>query len=584
MTLLAYDVEVFSHNSMVVFKDMEGKTVQVFSSSLDGLGEYLDQGLITDAGYGDLEDFIRGKTLVGYNNYGYDDYILYAMSKKLPQSVIKAWNDSIIGKGSLVNMKKIEVCQTLDCFQQINVMKPGLKKVEGNMGVSIVESTIDFTIDRPLTPQENLEVLKYCEYDVLQTVEIYKMRKQYWQTKADVVDMMEEDHLKDRAMKWNTTSIVAQILRPKRRAPARRLVPDDLLEMVPTEVAEMWRELDTTIDFKFKKRKVVVEEFGNIIEFGWGGLHGAPKGIVRRENVRLADVQSMYPNILINFGGLGEKTDHYKRILARRLELKKQGRKKEQEPLKLILNSTYGLLNNQYSQLNNPHLAFSICIYGQISLYVLSQRLAAIGAEIININTDGVAYRYSGDEDQQVFAEWEKEFGMTLETEQFTTWIQANVNNYLAVTESGYVVTKGGDVSKYHDHNYFANNDIRIVQMALVDYLIKGIPIQETLMNYLDEPILYQYVLQAGHTFQGVVTSDEPDVLLPTKVNRVFATKRDGVEILKKRQDGGLVKFADAPLKMKVWNGDVKDLEDFRDWADLQWYYDLTRKALERWE
>lgn len=290
MTLLAYDVEVFSHNSMVVFKDMEGKTVQVFSSSLDGLGECLDQGLIAGAGYGDLEDFIRGKTLVGYNNYGYDDYILYAMSKELPQSVIKAWNDSIIGRGSLVNMKKVEVCQTLDCFQQISVMKPGLKKVEGNMGVSIVESSVDFTIDRPLTPQENLEVLRYCEYDVLQTVEIYKMRKQYWQTKADIVTMMEEDHLKDRAMKWNTTSIVAQILRPKRRAPARRLVPDEMLEMVPTEVAEMWRELDTTIDFKFKKRKVVVEEFGNIIEFGWGGLHGAPKGIVRREDVSLADV------------------------------------------------------------------------------------------------------------------------------------------------------------------------------------------------------------------------------------------------------------------------------------------------------
>ena len=32
---LFFDVEVFSHNSLVVFKNVEGKTIRVFSSSLD---------------------------------------------------------------------------------------------------------------------------------------------------------------------------------------------------------------------------------------------------------------------------------------------------------------------------------------------------------------------------------------------------------------------------------------------------------------------------------------------------------------------------------------------------------------------
>lgn len=289
MTLI-YDVEVFRHNSMVVFKDLEGKTVRVFSSSLDGLGEYVDEGVLTEQGFGRLEEFITGRTLVGYNNYGYDDYILYAMSKDLPQDVIKAWNDSIIGGKSLINMKKIECCQTLDAFQQIDISRPGLKKIEGNMGESIIESSVDFTIDRPLTPQENLEVLQYCEYDVLQTLRIYQMRSNYYESKNGIISMLQNPSLEEKAIKWNTTSIVGQLLKPKYKAPARRLVDDDLLELVPIEVADMWRQLDTTIDFKFRKRKVVIEEFGNIIEFGWGGLHGAPKGAIRREHARLADV------------------------------------------------------------------------------------------------------------------------------------------------------------------------------------------------------------------------------------------------------------------------------------------------------
>lgn len=291
----------------------------------------------------------------------------------------------------------------------------------------------------------------------------------------------------------------------------------------------------------------------------------------------------MYPNIIINLNGLGDKTEDYKRILDYRLQLKHEGKKEEQAPFKLLLNSAYGLLNNQYSQLNNPHLAYSICIYGQISLYVLSQRLAGIGAEIININTDGVAYCYDGDEDLKILRAWEEEFKLNLEVDYFKKWIQKDVNNYIAVTENDYVLVKGGDVNKYHQNRFFANNDIRITHIALVDYLIHGKPVQDTLIENVDKPILYQYVLKAGSTYQGVVMYDEPDKLLNTKINRVFATDKGG-QIVKKREDGGLVKFADTPDKMYVYNGDLEEFEEFKEIIDLQWYYDLTIKNLKRWQ
>lgn len=289
MTILAYDIEVFKHQATVVFKDMDCNTVRIFTNNLAGLGDYIDKGIITEQGFRELEEFIEDKTLVGYNNYWYDDYILYAMSKDLGQEVIKTWNDSIIQNGSKLNMKKIS-CKTLDAFQQIDVSRPGLKKIEGNMGKMIFESEVDFDIDRPLTPDENLETVKYCEYDVEQTVYTYKMRNDYFGTKETIINMLEEEHLKEKAVKWNTTSIVGQLLKPERKAPSRRLVSDEYMSIVPAEVQEMWRQLDHTIDFKFKKKKVIVNEFGNAIEFGWGGLHGAPKGFCERKNVKLLDV------------------------------------------------------------------------------------------------------------------------------------------------------------------------------------------------------------------------------------------------------------------------------------------------------
>lgn len=584
---LVYDVEVFAKNSMAVFKDLEGKTVKVFSSCLDGLGEYIDKGIVDIHGYKNLEEYIKDKILIGYNNYHYDDYILYAMilvgRGQFEHDVIKAWNDSIIGKGSLVNMRKIDN-RTIDCFQQVDISKPSLKKIEGNMGKSIIESSVDFKLDRELTPKENLETLKYCEYDVLSTLEIYKMRHEYFDSKKSVVDMLEDEDLKEKAMTWNTTSIVGQLLKPKYRLRQGMHVDEKYLSYVDSEVLDMWQELSMAYgDFNFKKKKVVREEFGNVIEFGWGGLHGAPKGFVKAQNIKLMDVNSMYPNILINLDGLQDKTQEYKRILDYRLKLKAEGKKKEQAPYKLCLNSVYGLLNNQYSQLNNPYLAYSICINGQIAVYELAKRLAHVGARVLNINTDGVAYTIDNDYDMRIKEDWEKEFNLTLGVDKFKTWIQKDVNNYIAVTDTGKIKVKGGDVNKYDENKYFANNDIRITHIALVDKLVYGKSVAESIIENLDNPLLYQYILQAGSTYKGVVMSNHPDKLLNTKINRVFACK-NGIEILKKRQDDGLVKFADAPSHMYLYNGDLSEFKDFKRIIDKQWYVDLVNKNLKRWE
>ena len=79
--LLFYDIEVFAHDALVVFKDINKKLKRVFHNN-----------------FVQLADFIKGKTLVGFNNYYYDDKILiYMLDLKTPEQ-IKDLNDRIIGK------------------------------------------------------------------------------------------------------------------------------------------------------------------------------------------------------------------------------------------------------------------------------------------------------------------------------------------------------------------------------------------------------------------------------------------------------------------------------------------------------
>ncbi|MBC1524815.1 hypothetical protein HB884_11450 [Listeria booriae] len=558
--LLFYDIEVFKEDSLVVFKDIDKKVIRIFHNTFDG-----------------LLDLVKEHVLVGYNNYFYDDKVLTSMINNHSPYQIKQLNDKLI-RGEQV--KYIHpMIDSLDCFQQIDVGKPGLKKIEGNMGKMILESSVDFTIDRKLTDEELKEVIEYCCYDVDTTIDVFKMREyNYFNVKDTLVKMLPEK-LQDRAMKWNTTTISANILldKPMPKWSDVRLGnydPDgeyDMLKLVPQDVVDMWTG-------KNKKKKTTINEFDCSIEFGFGGLHGVNVNKKKFENVKLLDVASMYPHIILNLDALGHATGKYKDILNQRIEVKHTD-KQLSDALKLILNSVYGNLKNQYSMLNNPNAALSVCIYGQVALYDLCKRLSPF-VTLVNINTDGVAFTTSNDAYKDIWKEWEKDFNLTLEEDNFDIWIQNNVNNYIAV-QNGDIKTKGGDVSRYHGDQLFKNNSIRIIDICLVEHLVNGQDILTTIQENLDKPHLFQFILQAGGTYKGTFDASGKQY---NKINRVFASRKESVLLQKRRQDDGLVRFADTPDNMLVWNDECDKLENFNRMIDINFYYALAKQRIERWE
>ena len=585
--LLFYDIEVTAFDALVVFMDINKKEVAHYWSTRGRTKQE------EPSGFEDVPDLIRDKTLVGYNNYSYDDIILSRMMNSVQSlpGTLKDYSDHLI-QGADFNDRKSPLIRSLDVMQQIDVSHPSLKQIEGNMGISIVESSVDFNIGRPLTDEEREEMLTYCRHDVSATVDIYKLReKSYFEVKNGLVKMLPEGS-SENAYRWNTTTLAANILLGDKSLTQWLTINEKVKEEywrkvqdIPSEVWDMWDDCTTQESVTGKGKSKTIKAYGCNFVFGMGGLHGAPSKPIRCGRVKHKDVASMYPSAIVALNALGDSTDLYDSMRKERISIKKSDPTKA-AALKLILNSVYGNFKNKYSSLNNPMASATVCIYGQIALFSLCRELNKAGYKIINANTDGVVYiddPKKQDMDETISEWWEEAFpGFKLETDYFTKWIQRDVNNYIAVEEDGRITVKGGDVNKYQQNKFFSNNSNRITQIALVENLVNGTDIFDTFDAHMDEPLLWQFILKAGGTFKGVQNSAGE---WQNKVNRVFAAA-DGVtytKLYKIRQDDAQVNFPDVPERMYLWNDDVNNLTNFREIVDQGYYYQLVKDKLKGW-
>ena len=286
----------------------------------------------------------------------------------------------------------------------------------------------------------------------------------------------------------------------------------------------------------------------------------------------------MYPSIMINYEILGSATQLFKELRDERIRIKHTDPLR-QAALKLVLNSSYGLLKQEFSLLYNPRASTSVCAIGQCLLTDLLDRLSSTCTPV-NINTDGIAFIPHTDDWKRIWKEWEQDHNLTLEDDHFKLFIGRDVNNYIAVEHSGKIKTKGGDVNLYSKDSYIKPNVARINHIALVDYLVSGKDIIETYLENLDKPHLFQYILHTGGTYDGTFDVSGNQF---NKVNRIFATKK-GDFVLYKKKGETLAKFPSAPSIMHLHNGSCSEIKDFNRIVDLNHYYDILLKKLEKWE
>lgn len=571
-----YDIECFAQDSLVVFKDIDGQTIKMYHNNFEG-----------------LEDFIMDKVLVGYNNYHYDDYMLSGMMGGMSPKALKNINDNIIEKG-IYDISLNHFIESLDCFQQIDVAMPSLKKIEANLGLSIEETSVPFDIDRALTQEELQETISYCESDVNATIAVFKLRWfNYFVPKFILLDML-PPYIQQRAKRWNTTTIAAQILMgasslqhwDKVNLGISEKDTDIMLSKVSKDIQDIWSSEDM--------KPVTIHDLGCEITFAKGGLHGASLKKKDWRNVKLLDVTSMYPFIIINLNALGTSTTQkYKDIVDLRVSVKHSDPILSDALKVRVINSVYGLMGNEYSKLYNPNAELSVCIFGQIAVYCLAKRLYEAGYEIVNINTDGVAFVGYSDDYKEIQKEWEEEFSLGLELDEFEYWYQKDVNNYIARYRNGNLKLKGGTVNKYFDpddyleepllvksNSWTRSNTLGIIHKCIVDKILYNKDFVDTILENLDKPILFQYILQCGKTYIGTFDEEGREY---QKVNRVFATK-DGITLKKHKElvnkNGETViseqLYPNAPKNMYVYNGDLRDFDNFNEIVDVDFYVNLA--------
>lgn len=578
-----FDIEVFRYGWLVSFKDTK-------------TGEFTD--FINTHASETTDSWLRvwmenqEMVLCGFNNKHYDNYILKAIYHQFDCDEIKMLNDFIIGGGQGWEWPKWnfhkQPFEAYDIRDDLPITL-SLKEIEGNMGLPIVESPIPFDLDRPLTSEEWDEVVKYCHWDIDATDKLRKERQAYLDSKAYVGKLA--GLTKVQALGMTNAKLTAAYLAGLNAKPIDRhdeleyKLPDNL-ELENKQVLSFFEEIDPTYE-----RKETVLIAGVEHTLAYGGLHGARSNYIGKTEpgeryLVNADVVSYYPSLMIKNNYVSRAVpnpEDYEKVFTDRIEAKRSGDKEKADALKLVLNTTYGAMKNQYNPLYDPLMANSVCISGQLYLIDLIEKLQRLASfELVQSNTDGILFAI-GESDKasvlDVVEKWEKRTGFKMEYDDVDVIYQKDVNNYVLRNKGGKVKVKGGYVSNYEGGGV-NNASIPIVAKAIVEYLLNGEPVEDTITIRQNESIIdFQMIAKTGRTYDKTVHEIDGALIEVQRVNRVYAThdERYGTIYKVKESENRKDKIANLPDHCVIDNDNKLKLNDI----DLLFYINMANKRIE---
>ena len=573
--MIWYDFEVFEYDWLVVLLDSKTKSEKVIVNNKEELEKFYQEN--------------KFDIWVGFNNKSYDQYILKGIlsgfnPKKISDYII------IDGKQGWRFSSLFSRLYTIQ-YDLMNSLNKGLKTYEGFQGKNIKESDVSFNIPRKLTKEEIEETIKYCRTDVINTYELFFKTLDDFNAHMDLVKMAGGNLKYLSKTKTQLSSIILEAETIERNDEFDLYLPDNLkikkyknvVDWYKSENSRRYYKNTRTKQGKIKKSKNEFETLvANVVHiFGWGGVHGAKKKYHSKGYFILADVSSLYPSLMIVYNLLSRSCSNvgkkkYEEIYHNRLKLKAEGKKKEQAPLKLVLNSTYGASKDKYNQLLDPRNANLVCMFGQLFLLDLIEQLEDY-VEIIQSNTDGVLFKLDPkdfDVVDDICYEWEQRTGLNLEFDQYKEVFQKDVNNYLLVSVDGDVKAKGAYVKELYDLDY----DLPILNKAIRAYMVDKIPVEETILscnNLYD----FQMVTKLSSKYDYAVHGAKK---IKERVIRSFASTRESDGALRKKhsETGSYEKISLTSEHNFINNGDIRNVKT-PNYLDKKYYINLAKKRLE---
>ena len=584
MKIVTYDCEVFSHDWIVVFKDKETGIFTVVHNDNEALRSCISE----DAVY------------IGFNSKHYDQYIIKGICADFSPQELKQLNDYIINgnqgwqypllNGFYFSFNNVDIRD--DTQQGLS-----LKAIEGHMGISIQETEVDFNLDRPLTQEELDQTIFYCKHDVDATEKLTDIRKDYLKNKINLGRMAGLTDTKAMAMtNGKLTAAMLKATAQKHDDERQYVYPDNLRrEYIPQEVFDFFdRMYDPNIsDAEYFKSKLEISVGECPVTIGFGGIHGAIPNYFWSEQedpeeaIRNKDVGSYYPHLCTINGYTSRNIPSpqvYENVLESRMKAKAAGDIATANALKLVCNTTYGCLLNQYNDLYDPLMGRSVCISGQLYLLELARHCYQDipGMKIVQLNTDGIMVQcrkeYLSQLDE-ICDEWQSRTGFELETDSVIKIAQKDVNNYVEIQEGGKAKAKGGYLVKGISTvgAFNINNSCCIVATALKEYFVNGTPVEETIEN-CNDIFQFQIIAKAGAKYKEAyhVVGDKKEQV--QKVNRVYATAdtRYGKLFKVKAEDDTTAKIESLPEHCIIDNDNQLTIAD----VDKNFYIEMARKRV----
>lgn len=477
-----YDIEVFKNDWLFVAKTLDKKNKIICWNDHENLSKW-----------------IKNKILIGFNNAGYDDSVIrhallipYAEPGNL---TVKEFSDALI----LDQPEAKKYPKLRDEFKHLqnklcppflswdisfhlpfDIRRNSLKKLTMSvLNKRNYDSNVPFDTPRPLTEAERREVEAYCEMDVDNTLDLflpdpedikkkeenpkYKMRE-FARDSYDIKwNLIVEYKMSAKTLITKSSSFAGKVLCGEDAKPNIKNTYKDvngrheyykIPDMAYTELAgspilDFYLKHQTNPEYIKEKFEYYMggEDESHKYQFGFGGLHQALLNF-SSTNLCNFDVASLYPSLLIQYNlmsrGAAKNPDSYKQVYDTRIEAKHTGKELLNKGLKLVLNGAIGAMLSNFNPLYDTWSNSSICVHGQLLLFILCKRLYEAGFNIVQTNTDGIMVERREDIDfMPICKKWEEETRLVLEYDDIAILQQNNVNNYYCQFTNGKVKSKG---------------------------------------------------------------------------------------------------------------------------------------------
>jgi hypothetical protein len=636
MKLIFFDIEIYPNLFIAVFYDPYVKEYKTFTC-WDNEEAQINELLL-------LKNYLKHNQdvyFVGYNSLAYDMNIVTQIVTKNYTNCkqIKEFNDEIIAAEWPI-YKEDQLCNKTIDLMLVNNYGPrsakstSLKKLEFNLRKKKIQDLPYHFNDIIDTYKKVEEIIKYCKYDVEVTLDVFRFSKELIKLRIEfgelnnlsILNSPEPDMAKQYIYTELAKSMEIDMKEFKKLKTYHPIIKgkDIILDFINFEneiykdVLEFYNKLELypTLKSQVNPSKKVISlkntvsktiKYKNLVTvYGSGGIHGFVQPGVYKSNdeytITSFDFASYYPHLQFVWDCIA---DHIPSEVYSQL-VKDLFKKRKQYPkgtslnyvFKIFINLLYGLSNSEYSALFDTKATLKTTINGMLILSMIADKIYSQSEDniILMKNTDGLEIyhkRSNYSEIIKIFDEISQLVNIPYETVEYKKLVGLNVNNYISIDINDNIKTKGcfedyKDIMK--QGAYHKDTSAMIIPLALKEYFINGIPVEETI--YKNNNIYdFCYGVKGSSLYSWLVTEYNPTTkvskseLMNHRFIRYYAGGYQTISkfwLKGKKQDGIDAIEANTPITMLL-NVPKEDILDLDRKGEHKSRYDINGNIIYRY-